>query len=115
MTDFQAPSEQTWLDRPEWHDRAACAGMEQEGLFFIADRDWEQAMTFRHIRNLEKDLPGIKVCERCPVVEECLEEALADLRLDVGIRGGMTSADRRRERKRRKKRHLHLVTSSSIG
>lgn len=112
MTDFQAPAEQTWLDRPDWHEDAACAGMEQEGVFFLPDREWEQVIGSRNIRNAERNLPGLLVCQRCPVVELCLEDALRDRSLDVGIRGGMTSVDRRRERKKRRKQgpRLRLVT-----
>lgn len=103
MTDFQAPAEQTWRDRPEWHEYAACAGMPQDHMFFLPDRDFDTAQQFRHIRNAERNLPGLKVCQGCLVRKQCLEEALSDPRLDVGIRGGMTSLERRQIRRKRKK------------
>ncbi|MCB0914366.1 MAG: WhiB family transcriptional regulator [Actinobacteria bacterium] len=68
----------------DWYAHAACRGT-------------DLALWFDHHRTAECAM----ICARCPVVEECLDEALA---LEVGetphgFRGGLTAVQRRRDRK----------------
>lgn len=90
---FDAPDTDTWLDRPEWEEQAACAGLPQE--WFFSDIDWVRG-------KLEDHLPGLRVCLTCPVLAECREDAVMDPSRDYGIWGGMTTVQRRKERRRRK-------------
>lgn len=78
-----------------WQDRAACAGLDSE-LFFTDSS--------RH--NAEAALPGMTVCRRCPVTEECLDFAIRN-RLEFGVFGGKTSEERKALRRpgRRLARH----------
>lgn len=66
--------------RPGWHAEAACRG-EDLSVFFPVRGDSSK--------------PAKAICERCPVRTECLEEALADLELDFGVRGGMSARERK--------------------
>jgi WhiB family redox-sensing transcriptional regulator len=70
---------------PKWYKQAACRGKSSD-LFF------EES-----VRSLV--LEGKSYCFRCPVRVECLEFAIA--RDEIGVWGGMTTAERRRERRRR--------------
>lgn len=88
-------TQHTWLDLPRWYEDAACASYPTE-WFFLEDTEDHVRVT----QAKERLLPGLQVCRRCPVIDQCLEEALRDRSLDVGIRGGMTSMDRRKERRR---------------
>ena len=69
------------VHRPEWHQRAACAGMGTD-QFIVAGRGHYGAS-------------ARALCESCPVRAECLETARADLEL-VGLWGGTTTAERRK-------------------
>lgn len=91
-----APKEQSWLDAPEWRDRAACIGMDPR--YFFNDEDEPP----RNKRHPEEHLYGLVVCQTCEVKRECLEEAVKDPSLDFGIRGGLTTAQRRSLRRKRK-------------
>ena len=65
-----------WVD--EWAREANCAGQDPESLF---------------VRG--KAQPAAKaVCKTCPVLAQCLAEAL-DSRTDSGVWGGMTERERR--------------------
>lgn len=46
--------------------------------------------------------PAKKVCEHCPVTDECLEDALAlPSSEDTGVKGGLSERDRQKLRKQR--------------
>ena len=90
--------ERKWKDIPAWVDQAACVGLPSE-YFFLDERE-ETVPRFSHHK--EKLLPGIAVCQGCPVLEQCREEAVMNPSLDSGIRGGMTTNERRKERRRRR-------------
>jgi WhiB family transcriptional regulator, redox-sensing transcriptional regulator len=77
-----------------WALRAGCRGYPVS--WFFCDREGDLCA--------EKDLLGLALCMRCEVRQECLEEALSDRRLDFGVRGGMTSQERKQERARRRRR-----------
>lgn len=66
-----------------WQDRAVCAGLDTD-LFFTDST--------RH--EAEAALPGMVLCRRCPVADECLEHALTH-RLEFGVWGGKTSEERK--------------------
>ena len=68
--------------RPEWHADAGCRGMEP--ATFVLGRG-ANAATMNRAR---------AVCAVCPVTEECLAYALADMDT-VGICGGTTGRQRR--------------------
>lgn len=60
-----------------WTKEAACRNVKPE-LFFDPDR-------------VET---AISICQCCPVIQECLEEALVNS--EYGVRGGTTEEERRR-------------------
>ena len=67
-----------FLQRPEWHQWAACRGM-GHGAF---------------IRGEKADYgPTRELCDGCPVRQECLDAALDDSDL-CGMWGGMTERER---------------------
>ena len=70
-----------------WQARAACRG--EDSALFYADskRATEQARVEA----------AKAICARCPVVEECLDAALATHE-QYGVWGGMTAAERERMR-----------------
>ena len=65
-----------------WQDRAACRGMNTE-RFYPA-----QGKVQGHVET-------IRVCQRCPVQDECLQEAI-DTGEKFGIWGGIGARRRRR-------------------
>lgn len=80
-------------DARSWRDDAACRGMspaESERIFFpeatgeLRKTMYDEAHTY---------------CERCPVVEECLSDAI-EMNDRDGYRGGMPAAARVRMRSR---------------
>lgn len=73
--------------RPDWYDHAACVGQPPE-IFFPEDKVWA---------------PARRVCERCPVREECLEFAIENGE-PHGVWGGWGPRTRRKMRKERMKR-----------
>lgn len=78
--DFEALFESI-LQRPAWHQRAACRGMGAEGFFPIRG----EVMKFRQAR---------VVCEGCEVRSECLGAAL-DTNERTGVWGGTSDRERR--------------------
>jgi WhiB family transcriptional regulator, redox-sensing transcriptional regulator len=75
-----------------WHDRAACSGTAML-LFFGPDGETQVE---REIR--ERDAKA--VCASCPVLAECLDDALRS-GVKHGIWGGLNVQERSRERRRR--------------
>lgn len=72
-----------------WQDRAACKGLDPS-VFYPADDDPEAVEIAKQI------------CAQCPVLELCLEHALAG-REKNGVWGGCTEAERRRIQRRRRR------------
>ena len=73
-----------------WMKRAACAPAHVDPeIFHPMDHDGETRMRAR------------KVCARCPVKSDCLEDAL-DTKDAFGIRGGLTAPERARLAKQRR-------------
>ena len=66
--------------RPDWRTDALCA--EVGGTIFFPKKGASAN-------------PARSICNRCAVVSECLTDALRDDR-QVGIRGGLTEAERKR-------------------
>lgn len=62
----------------DWAPQAACRGVEPDALF-VQGAAQQQAK---------------QVCGRCPVIAECLADAL-DNRIEFGVWGGMTERERR--------------------
>ena len=77
----------------DWRHRAACAREDPE-LFFPVGTSGPAMLQIAEAK---------KVCRRCPVLESCLEWALASGQ-DAGVWGGM-SEDERRALKRQRARH----------
>jgi WhiB family transcriptional regulator, redox-sensing transcriptional regulator len=76
----------------DWHDQALCKNYEPS-VFFGDDGI---AMTY-------EDAEWAKaICRRCPVRDDCLDYALRN-RIDYGVWGAMTEAERRRERTNRRR------------
>lgn len=81
-----------WAIRPAWMQRAACRGLSHD-LFFTPDG--AQGVD-------EKDLPGLLVCQSCPVQPDCLDYALK-ANEKFGLWGGMPTKKRKRLRRKRLK------------
>lgn len=79
-----------------WRARAACKGVDPE-LFFPETTD--EALDEPLVRQQVEAAKA--VCRRCPVREQCLDEALE--RLPHGVAGGMTEHERRRARAERER------------
>lgn len=70
-----------------WASDAACRGMDVAVFFPDTNTGIAQAKA---------------ICKRCPVIDDCLEDALATPRDDdIGIRAGTTQSKRRRIREER--------------
>jgi WhiB family redox-sensing transcriptional regulator len=72
---------------PDWHALAECRGTDTMVFFPRRGQSHEPALEF---------------CGRCEVRAECLDEALGDSDLDVGVRGGLSARARRRLRAERR-------------
>jgi WhiB family transcriptional regulator, redox-sensing transcriptional regulator len=72
------------MDAYEWQDRALCRQLPVE-TFFEADNHRGGA----RVRAVES---ARRVCLRCPVMQPCLEHALAAE--DFGVWGGLTADER---------------------
>lgn len=63
----------------DWLERARCRGMDPDRFF---------------VRGIAQARPVIRVCERCPVKDDCLQYAL-DNDITFGVWGGLTERQRR--------------------
>ena len=75
-----------WEPGEDWRNDAACSGADDEFFFPVAE---EGPMVER----------AKSICAACPVLEECLQYALATNQTE-GVWGGMTGSERRRLRRR---------------
>lgn len=73
--------------RPDWRDRAACAG-QPHALFFPTGEGTERAAE-----------QAKAICAVCPVTDECLEYALETNQVS-GIWGGTTESERKSLRRK---------------
>ncbi|MFG6197740.1 WhiB family transcriptional regulator [Nonomuraea sp. JJY05] len=80
---------------PEWHTRAACRGV--PGWVFVNDKEPLRGGRPRPEYNEAK---AKAYCRRCPVREQCLDEAIAMGERYV-IRGGLNPDELADERRRR--------------
>jgi WhiB family transcriptional regulator, redox-sensing transcriptional regulator len=67
-----------------WADGARCRGMDPDRFF---------------VRGVAQARPVIRVCERCPVREPCLQYAI-DNEITFGVWGGLTERQRRAYQRR---------------
>ena len=82
---------------PDWREQAGCIGVADPDVFFAAAPEMAP--------------PARAVCQQCPVLGECLAEALGRTELD-GVWGGTTSAERRSMRAgSRRHETMHAVAS----
>jgi WhiB family transcriptional regulator, redox-sensing transcriptional regulator len=70
-----------------WRQVAACRGVDPDIFYPVSEEDADEA----------KD-----ICRQCPVMETCLEYALATRERD-GVWGGATERERRRMLRQRRK------------
>lgn len=74
----------------DWRDKASCAG--------LADPSFREFDPFhpKHDDSITDYETGRMFCDRCPVVSECLEDALATETgsTRTGLRGGLTPMQR---------------------
>ena len=93
-----APTEAQWV--AEWTGMGRCAGADPDALF-VQGKAQRAAKT---------------VCKGCPVVAECLADAL-DNRTEFGVWGGMTERERRALLRRRPdvRSWTELLTQAKIG
>lgn len=76
------------MTHDRWEDRAACKGEPLKYFFGTPDR-----------YGVDRHDPGLlakgrRICDRCPVREECLDAALGKGIDEFGVRGGTTKAER---------------------
>ena len=71
------------FDRPDWQIAAACRGVDPD--LFFTERG-------------EKTSDAKAVCRGCPVREDCLEYAMANVE-KFGVWGGLSERERRRLRR----------------
>lgn len=62
-----------------WTNRARCRGLDPEQFF---------------VRSLQDARSAIRVCDRCPVKQDCLDYAV-EQGIEVGVWGGLTERQRR--------------------
>ena len=72
-------------DEWEWQDLGACKDTDPE-LFFLDHN-------VRHVQKRKKEQAAIKVCQACPVVQQCLDHSLRVPEF-YGVWGGMTADQR---------------------
>ena len=80
-------------DEWEWQYQGACKSMDTE-MFFLDDR-------MRGSEKAKRERKAVEICNRCPVIQQCLNHALKVPEI-YGVWGGMT-ADQRISILRRKK------------
>jgi WhiB family redox-sensing transcriptional regulator len=74
----------------DWHYRAECLGEEPELFFPVGNKTRHAILQIREAK---------AVCRRCPVREECLNEALNN-KIDHGVWGGLDEEERREYKRR---------------
>lgn len=77
--------------KPSWFKKAICRGVAGDVFF-------EEG-----VKRLV--IEAKSYCYRCPVRVDCLEHAIANE--EIGIWGGMTTAERRKEARRRRRLKFH--------
>jgi WhiB family redox-sensing transcriptional regulator len=75
----ELPTLEDFLQRPQWHQEAACAGAGVKAFFSGTHVDIQRARG---------------VCRECPVQAPCLQYALGDPDLE-GVWAGTTAKERR--------------------
>ena len=82
----------------EWRAWAACRGMDPD-LFFI-----------EKIEGMHERIAAARaVCDICPVIDDCLEYALAQEAKLIGFWGGLSERERKKLRLGRRRAHLSSV------
>lgn len=82
------------VSRWGWQEQAACSGMTLD-LFFSPDGE-------RQRERERREQAALRVCARCPVRRNCLDQALRAPE-NYGVWGGMTEDQRAAERRRRRR------------
>lgn len=72
------------MDERSWLDDARCRGTDPDRFF---------------VRGAAQAKPAVRICQGCPVQEECLDYALTN-DIDFGVWGGLTERQRRSLRRR---------------
>jgi WhiB family redox-sensing transcriptional regulator len=97
------------MHEPTWVDQAACKGAPIEYFFAVTP---DRYGVERHDPVLLAE--GRRICDRCPVREECLDAALAK-GLDVhGVWGGTTKAERERLLRHIRRAKCPVCASASL-
>lgn len=99
------PTPDTLTAAPTWHTQAACAAPQfkaHEDLWFARPGD-QQAMD-----------AAKRICRSCPVMQECGQYALAE-RIEHGVWGGMTNAQRMAIRRSATRRSRAKPLTSATG
>lgn len=73
------------MTNPDWREQAACRG-EDTALWFPPDRA-AAVVSYRIAR---------RICDSCPVKDECLTDAYANGEIYNGMYGGLTPNERQR-------------------
>ena len=96
---YQEP-DQMWEDHlndQEMTMQGACTGHEQPDLWFSDSVEQEgsgRVPKATSERMIKEALLALSICNRCPIIEECLALGMQDENIDNGIWGGMLSGER---------------------
>lgn len=77
--------------------QGACTGHEQPDLWFSDSVEQEgsgRVPKATSERMIKEALLALSICNRCPIIEECLALGMQDENIDNGIWGGMLSGER---------------------
>ena len=81
----------------DWHKSAACLGVDPNVFYPAVGYN---AGTAR------------RICSFCPVIMECLDEAIAEGDVDYGIRAGLSARERRRVAAARNRENVRRTVES---
>jgi WhiB family redox-sensing transcriptional regulator len=81
LSRLPGPVNDSW----EWQLAGACRGVDPR-LFFHPDGE-------RGVSRSRRDTAAVKICEGCPVLEQCRAHGLS-VREQYGVWGGLTEDDR---------------------
>jgi WhiB family redox-sensing transcriptional regulator len=90
MATRQLPFTDKYIPPTPWADDGACKGKDPAMWFPLGGNTWEERKIIRE---------AIKICETCPVQQECLDHSLAWEQ--QGIWGGKTQRERDAIRRQR--------------
>lgn len=83
LSRLPSPTQASW----EWQYDGLCVGLDADHFFTTPGE--------RGLSKLRREERAVRICRRCPVIEQCREHALR-VREPYGVWGGLTEEDRDR-------------------